>query len=250
MVTTPAVAADAPEPSGPINHFGRVIGVFLSPGATFADIVRRPTWILPVILMAILGIAVAFVMNQKVNWRDFASKKIEESPRAANLPAEQKEKQIEMSAKVSPIFTYVIGACGAIIAVLVVAAVMLLAYNLIGGAGANFRVAMGVVSHAYLVTLISGLLFLLVLFLKDPSTLDLENPVATNIGAFLPESTPKALLALGRSIDIFNIWVLILISIGFKAFNPKKLKTNALSIAIGVFAVWVLLKVGGAWIFS
>jgi hypothetical protein len=33
MVTTPVVAADAPEASGPINHFARIIGVFFSPKA-------------------------------------------------------------------------------------------------------------------------------------------------------------------------------------------------------------------------
>lgn len=250
MATTPVVASGTPEAPGPINHFGRLVGVFFSPKETFADIARRPSWIVPVVLMTVLGLATAFVMNQKVDWRDVASKRIEASPRAANMTAEQKEQQLAMSAKVSPGFAYAFGALGPILAVVVVAGVMLLAYNVIAGAGANFSVAMGVVSHAFVVGLLGTLFFILVLYLKPPGTVDLDNPVATNVGSFLPESTPKALMALAKSIDIFSIWTLILIAIGFAAFNPKKLKGNAFTVAIAVWAVWVALKMGGAWIFS
>jgi hypothetical protein len=250
MSTTPVVAAQAPEVPAPINHFARIIGVFFSPQSTFEDVARRPSWVLPVLLMTALGLVMAVVMNQKIDWRDVASKRIEESSRAANLSAEQKEQQIAMSAKFSPGFVYGLGLLGPILGVLIVAAVLLLAYNVIGGANANFSVSMGIVSHAYLVTIVSTLLLILILFLKPPGTLDLDNPVAANIGAFLPDTTPKALMALARSIDIFNVWILLLISIGFAAFNPKKLKGKALSIAIAMWAVWVAIKMGGAWIFS
>jgi hypothetical protein len=100
------------------------------------------------------------------------------------------------------------------------------------------------------VTLVSGLLFIVILLLKAPGTIDLENPVATNVGAFLPESLPKALLSLGKSLDIFSLWVLALIAIGFAAVNPKWLKGKALGIAVAVWAIWVVVKMGGAWIFS
>jgi len=250
MATTPVVASGAPEAPGPINHFGRLIGVFFSPKATFQDIAARPSWLVPVLLMTVLGVVTAFVINQKVDWRDVASKRIEESPRAANLSAEQKEQQLAMSAKVSPYVAYVFGTLGPIGAVVIVAAVMLLAYNVIGGASAKFGTAMGIVSHAMVVGLLGTLFFILILFLKPPGTIDLENPVATNIGAFLPESTPKALMALGKSIDIFSIWTLLLISIGFAAVNPKKLSGKAFSIALSVWALYVACKMGAAWIFS
>jgi len=252
MATTPAVASGAPEPPapGPINHLGRLIGVFFSPKPTFQDIAARPTWILPVVLMAILGAGVAFVMNQKVDWRDVASKRIEESPRAANLTPEQKEQQIAISAKISPGFAWGIGICWPILQALIVGAVLLLAYNVIGGAGARFSTAMGIVSHAYFPWILYSLLFILILFLKTPGTVDLENPIATNVAAFLPDSAPKALLSVGKSIDIFSFWTMFLISIGFAAVNPKKLKGKALGIVISVWAVFVVIKAAFAWIFS
>jgi hypothetical protein len=229
---------------------GRLIGVFFSPKATFEDIALQPSWVVPVVIMMILGLGVAFVMNQKVDWRDVASKRIEESPRAANLSAEQKQQQIEMSAKISPGIAYGFGVAWPILQALIVGGTLLLAYNVIGGANARFGTSLGIASHAFFPWILYSLLFILILYLKTPGTVDLENPIATNVGAFLPESTPKALMALGRSIDIFSIWTLLLISIGFAAVNPKKLKGKALSIAIAVWAVYVALKMGGAWIFS
>ena len=247
MSTTPAIAPEAPDP---INQFGRLIGVFFSPKATFEDIALRPSWVIPVVLMTILGLGVAFVMNQKVDWRDVASKRIEESPRAANLTAEQKQQQIEMSAKISPGIAYGFGVAWPILQALIVGGILLLAYNVIGGANARFGASLGITAHAFFPWILYSLLFILILYLKAPGTVDLENPIATNVGAFLPESTPKALMALGKSIDIFSIWSLLLISIGFAAVNPKKLKGKSLSIVIAVWAVYVALKMGGAWIFS
>ena len=250
MSTTPALAPEAPQAPGPINHFARIIGVFFSPKATFEDIAKRPSWILPVVLMTVLGAGVAFVMNQKVDWRDVASKRIEESSRAANLSAEQKEQQIAMSAKISPGITYGFGIAWPILQALIVGGVLLLAYNVIGGASARFGVSLGITAHAYFPWILYSLLFILILYLKAPGTVDLDNPIATNVGAFLPESTPKALMSLGKSIDIFTAWTLLLISMGFTAVNPKKLKSKSLSIAISVWAIYVAIKMGGAWIFS
>jgi len=92
MATTTAVSPEAPEPAQvPINHFGRITGMFFSPRATFEQIARRPSLArAPFLLMTIVGLVVGVVINQRVDWRDVASKRIEESPRAANMSAEQK----------------------------------------------------------------------------------------------------------------------------------------------------------------
>lgn len=248
--TTVGMPDPAPAPHTPVNHFGRIIGTFFSPKATFESIAQQPSWILPVVLAMVVGAVVAFALNQKVDWRDVASKRIEASPRAAQLTPEQKEQQLAMSAKISPAVAWGIGLCWPILQAVVVGAAMLFAFNLIGGAGTKFSNAMGIVAHAYVPWLLYSLLFVVVLYLKEPGTLDLENPVATNVGAFLPEKAPAALMSLGKSIDVFSIWTLFLISIGFTAVNPKKLKGSALGITVSVWAAYVVVKVGLAWIFS
>lgn len=249
MATT--TATPAPEPQASISPLGRIIGVFFSPKPTFEDIGRKPSWLLPVALMTVLGLAVAFALNQRVDWRDIAGKRIEASSRASQLSQEQKDRQIEMGAKISPVISYCFGLLGPVLITLIVGGVMLGAFNLLGGANANFRVSFGIVSHAFVVSILSSLLFILVLYLKPPGTVDVENPVATNLGSFLPEGTAKWLVTLGTGIDLVTFWILILIGIGFAAFNPRKLKTgSAIGIAFVVWAVWELIRTGFAFIFS
>ena len=249
--TTVGMPDPAPESQAPVNHIGRMIGVFFSPGPTFADIARRPTWLIPVLLSTVVALGTFAVMNQKVDWRDVAMKRIEESSRASQLSPEQKQQQAEMGAKITPYSLYATGLLIPTLFVVVVGAVMLGAFNLLGGAGTNFKTAMGIVAHANLVLIISSLLLILILFLKPPGTLDVDNPVATNLGAFLPDGSAKWLLALGKSVDIFNFWLLALIGIGFAATNPRKLKTgSAIGIAFAVWFAFVVCRVGVAFIFS
>jgi hypothetical protein len=248
MATIPV---PAPEAQVSISPFGRVLGVLFSPGKTFEDIVKKPSWMLPIVLTTILSIAVSFSIDQRINWREFMSQQIEKSPRAAQMSAEQKQQQIEGGAKFSPAFTYAIGLLGPILAALVVSLVMWGAYSLLGGASTNFGTAFSITSHAFLTGLISSPLFILILYLKPYGTADLENPIAANLAAFLPDESAKWLVALCKSFDIFTFWTLILLAIGFATVNPKKLKgSKTYTIAFGVWAAFVACRVGWAFIFS
>jgi Yip1 domain len=251
MATTASMPAPDAQSQPEISPIGRIVGVFFSPKATFEDIVRKPSWVLPVVLLTLFSIGVSFVINQRIDWRQFMSQQIEKSPRSANLSAEQKERQIEGGAKFTPVVTWVIGVCGPILFALVVALAMWGAYNLLGGANTNFGTSFAITSHAALTGLVSSLLFILVLYLKPPGTVDMENPVATNLAVLLPDDAAKWLIALLKSIDVFTFWTLILLAIGFATTNPKKLKgSKAFVIAFSVWAVYVVFRVGGAWIFS
>jgi len=248
MATIPV---PAPEAQVSISPFGRVLGVLFSPGKTFEDIVKKPSWMLPIVLTTILSIAVSFSIDQRINWREFMSQQIEKNPRAAQMSAEQKQQQIEGGAKFSPAFTYGIGLLGPILGALVVSLVMWGAYSLLGGASTNFSTAFSIASHAFLTGLISSPLFILILYLKPYGTADLENPIAANLAAFLPDESAKWLVALCKSFDIFTFWTLILLAIGFAAVNPKKLKgSKTYTIAFGVWAAFVACRVGWAFIFS
>jgi len=234
-----------------MSALSRVFGVLFSPQKTFEDIVRKPGWLVPIALVTLLSIAVSFGLNQRVNWREFIGQQIEKSPQGSQLSAEQKEQRIEASAKITPIFTYTIGVLGPIIGALVISLIMWGAYSLLGGISTNFGTAMAITSHAFMTGLISSPLFLLVIYLKAPGTIDLENPVATNLAAVLPDDSAKWLVALCKSFDVFTIWTLILLAIGFAVINPKKLKGGKpYVIAFSVWAAWVLCRVGWAFIFS
>jgi Yip1 domain len=249
MATTPAPMAEAPTTT--ISPFGRIIGVLFSPKATFEDIVRKPGWLLPFAIFIALVVAVCVCINLRVNWRDYISQQIDKSPQASQLSAEQKEQRVEAGVKVAPVFTYVFGTGVQIIIVFGVALIMWGAYSLLGGVSTNFSTALAITSHAFMTSLVSSPLFILTAFLKPYGTLDLENPLASNLAVLLADDSAKWLVALGKSVDIFVFWILILLAIGFTAVNPKKLKgAKPFTIAFAVWAVFVAIRVGGAFIFS
>ena len=110
MATTPVPMPDAP--AATVSPLGRVFGVLFSPKSTFEDIVRKPSWLLPIVLATILSLLASFAINQRINWRDFMNQQIEKSPRAAQLSSEQKQQQIEAGAKFAPISAYAVAAYG------------------------------------------------------------------------------------------------------------------------------------------
>jgi hypothetical protein len=248
MATTPV---PAPEAQATISPLGRVFGVLFSPGKTFEDIVRKPSWLAPFLIFIGFAIVVCICLNMRINWRDYVSQQIEKSSQASQLSAEQKQQRIESGAKLAPIFTYVFGLTAQILILFVVALIMWGAYSLLGGVSTNFSTAFGIATHAFMTSLVSSPLFILILFLKPYGTVDLENPLATNLAAILPEDAAKWLVALCKSVDIFAIWTLILVAIGFAAVNPKKLKGGkSFTIAFSVWAIFVVCRVAVAFIFS
>jgi hypothetical protein len=67
----------------------------------------------------------------------------------------------------------------------------------------------------------------------------------------LPEDSAKWLLALTKNIDLLELWKILLLAIGFAAVNPRKLKGGkSFTIVLSVFLVYVVIRVGLAFVFS
>src|SRR5271163_4987525 len=103
-----ANASSLPEAqaSAPINHFARITGVFFTPKATFTDIVAAPTWIVPMVVLVMFSLIAVTALNQRMDWRQYATQQIEKNSQSADLSAEQKERQIQAVAKFAPISAY------------------------------------------------------------------------------------------------------------------------------------------------
>jgi hypothetical protein len=253
MSSTPSPAPPAPAeaPQAKLSAMQRIIGVFTSPGETFADIARAPSWVMPVVLLTVLSLVVCAVMMQRVDWNGFLEKQMSKSARFEQLSSEQKAQQLGMAGKIIPYQVYGFGLLGPLLMVVILGAIYLGAFNLFLGAGLKFKQTLSIVAHASMVSLISSPLVTLVMLLKRPGDVDPEHLLATNVGEFLSSDTPKALLKFAGSLDIFMFWILSLLAIGFAAANPKKIsKGAAFGVVFGLWAVWVLAKVGWVVIFG
>ncbi|HEU4387781.1 MAG TPA: YIP1 family protein, partial [Blastocatellia bacterium] len=89
------------------------------------------------------------------------------------------------------------------------------------------------------------------LLIRDPSSIDPTEPgsvSATNLALLLPSGISPVLKALASQVDVFTIWFLILMTIGFAAVsNRRSFKTgNSGTLVFGLFALWVIVRVGWA----
>lgn len=200
----------------PMSFGARFAGVFHSPGSTFADIVRKPDWLAPLLILVASAVLFTEAMLWKVGMDRIIRMSLEQSPRAAQMTPEQVEQAVTQGAKIGAIFAHVSAVLGAPIVMLIVAGLGLLIINAIFGKDLNFTTSYAVACYASLPGILGSLMGLAMIFLGDVERFNPQNPTPTNLGFFLnPLETAKPLYSLASSIDVFTVWFLILLGIGF-----------------------------------
>src|SRR5260370_7633958 len=219
MATTPAAA---PEAQATLSPFGRVIGVLFSPKRTFEDIARKPSWVAPIVLLTLIGLSMNVFLAKKADWRSFSEEQLMSSPRGQQIPADQKDLAIERGAKGNQFFCYLRGVIGTPFLSLFLALIYWGAYALFGGARLTFGKSFAVIAFTMVPGGIRELLGILILALKDPSTLgNPYNFVGSNPGAYMIMSDPKCLSAFASSFDVFILCSVVLSPIRILSMDPK-----------------------------
>jgi hypothetical protein len=227
-----------------MGEFARIVGVFFEPGKTFRDIAQRPTWIVPMILVIVAVIGVTTTISQRIGWESVMRRQMESSSRFQQMSQEQRDQTLAVQMKFAPVFGYVGALVGVPIYDVIAAAVLLgIAGGLMGG-GMRFKQVFATVCWSGLPGIPSAILTIVVIFLKNPDDLNLQNPIAFNLGAFMDPNTPaKFAYSLASSMDLFVFWTIFLMATGLKAAAGKKLSfTGALVAVVLPWAVVVLGK--------
>ena len=243
------MASTTVTPAQPANSIGRIFGAIVSPKETFASIAQKPTWLAPVILSCIVGLALMSVFTSRVGWvramekQDQATAAMQQ--RMDQMTPEQRQQTIALQAKIAEPVTLTLSVAGPFLFTFILSALFLGLFKLVYGAQLDLKLSMGVVSYAFVPRLIYALLGILVIFLKDPSQVDLQNMVASNPGALLSVETARWLVVLATQFDFFTFWIMLLLAMGFHAASPKKISTiGAFAGIFGLWAVWVIVLVG------
>jgi Yip1 domain len=244
-----------PEAPAPLSAVARLTGVLFSPKQTFADIARKPSWVVPVIVLTIVWLALNLVMVRRADWVEVKRQQIERVKMAAaqfeTMTPEQRAAAYEQQARREKITRYVRGVIGWPLLLVVMSGIYLGAYKLIGGARLNFSTAFAICAFAHIPMGIRELLGIPVVLLKEASAIDPDNFLASNVAAFLGNDAPLWQLPLLGALDIFGLWAVLLVAVGFSAADPKKLPFGkSLGIALGILVVFVLFFTGIAWMFS
>ncbi len=232
--------------SASMTFIQRLTGGYFEPGKTFEDINKKPTWLAIFLISAILSMAAAYVVSIRIDMASITRKYMESMP--LNLSEEQLNQMEEQTAArqnspMSKIIQIVQTPILSIIAYLALAGIFMLMF-LIMQAHFKYKKALAVTIWGFAIPgIIQTILNIFVLFLKEPFTVDpTEGIVTSNLGFLVDGKAHAALRSLASSIDIFSIWTIILLSIGFAAISDKKMTKG--KAATGVVILWVIFIIG------
>lgn len=239
-----------PAPAG-MGEFSRITGVFFDPKKTFEDIAKRPTWLIPVLLLIIAGLAVSVTISQRVGWERIVQQSMDTSSRAQQMTPEQRQQAVAMGVKIASIMAYT-GVVFVPVIFVIMAGVLLGVASGIFSAGIRFKQVFAVVCYSSLTGLVSSVLTIVVLHLKNPDEVNVQNALAFNPAAFMDQATSsKFLYSLATSLDLISFWTILLMATGLKAAAGKKLTFGSAVFAVVLpWAVYVLGKSALAGVFS
>lgn len=237
---------------GPERSFLQNLGdVFLAPSEGFKAIAARPRWVVPFVVSLALSVTFLAIWTTKVDPHEFIKAQMEEAPRSAEMPADQKEKMVEMQAAWFTPSTWGFGLVAAALWPVILGAYFLFVFRFFYGANElTFKQSFTIALFANLaVGLVQTPVLLGTLALKGDWTL---NPgLAFQAGPALlldRMETAKWLYALASSIDFFSLWPVALLAIGYGVATKRGAGSAAWAV-VGSWLIIVLIKVGFTAVF-
>lgn len=227
------------------SSWGRLIGVLVSPGETFRSIAERPTWLPALLVLVLLGGAVGVAIQLKTDPGDMVREQFESIK--FDVPQEQIDKEIEKAENRSTGAKIGLGAVGIVAQVVIYALLALIfwvAFKMFGSE-MDYIGSLATTVHAYLPFAVGSLLNLPLMLAREKITFeDVRNGgvLVSSLKALAPEDASAVTESLLGSFDLFTIWTLVLLTIGYKAV-AKVSTAVASGIVILLWLIWVVGKV-------
>jgi hypothetical protein len=213
--------------------------VIFTPRATYSDIAARPRVVgaLLTVLVIVIG-ATGWFLSTPVGqnaYIDQALSSMEGFGRQAN------DQQMAGIERMAPYAAYVTSAAQLVFVPLVAAIIAGLAlalFNAILGGDASFKQVFAVVVHSYFIVALSTLFSMPLFYMRESMA------SATSLSVFFPMIDEATFVGrLMGSIDLFRIWWIVSLSIGFGVLYKRRTATIAWSL-LGLYFVIVLIFAG------
>lgn len=227
------------EPTEELNVIQRIIGIFTGPVRVFEYLKLRPDYLTPIILAIILAIfSAVLVYDIAINDQII---KFEENDK---LPQEQKERILDRleASKQGPqkiVSITVFPILGIIIIYALISAIFLFIGNVLLGGKARFKQIFSAYGYSFLIASILGTIIKLPMMLSQQTT-----QINLSPAVFLSSSAEgSALFRFLSSLDIFEIWSLIVFGIGFAVIYRFSQLKGVVSVIIAWLVYVVIFKV-------
>jgi hypothetical protein len=237
-MSTSAIPA-APE-GQKMSAVQRIVNIFIAPSKVFADLNRDPSWWPAWLLISVFALFFMYTVDKKIGFDQVAKNNIAASSKLSEQmekgTAADKERVLtaqtvgtKFSAYAAPVFILIFSA--------IFAGLLVATFNFGLGAEVRYGVALGVVFWAGVPRILYSLLGIITMLAgADPEGFNLNNPVATNVGFFFNRLDHPVLHNFLSFLDIFTIWNIVLLGIGFSLVSKVK-RGTATVVAAGWFLI-------------
>lgn len=246
------IGAPSPEEASAtpaLSQGERVLDTFIAPSKTFTDILRSQSWWLPFLLSVIVSYGFMFAIQKQVGWDTVVENALKQDPKTVERMASQTAEQQAQARQFTLVFIKYIFYASPVLALLISAVAALVLWgtiNFLFGGRATFGTVFAVWMYGTLPAVILTVLAIVTLFAgMDKDTFNLNNPVGTNIGFYLPAESPQWMVKLATSIDVFGLWSVFLVGIGL-AIVAKVKRSAGLAAVFGWWLLILICKVGYA----
>jgi hypothetical protein len=229
---------EAPKPR---SFFSRIGGVYASPRDAFGEIGRAPGVWVPLIVLLSISLLVGFYLSRNLDVESVMAAQLETAVQQGRMTQQQMEQQLAIMSKFAGVQVILMTTIGSLLSVLVIAGYAKL-FSIFSGAESRFKPLLSVTIYVLIaISIIQSGLMVLILQLKGPGEVDLahmNSVVASSLGAILTslmgaDALPKFVIGLANAVDVFVIWTMVLLAIGYSVVS-KKLKTGTAALWLGI----------------
>jgi hypothetical protein len=235
------VISTIPPEEKPIGGASKILNMFFEPKRVFESLKIKPTWLVPFIIVALLGIGFfystyPYIMNQQVE-------RIKDNDK---IPEEQKQVIIDKMTERThpPVWQLFLAPLGTIVVLVAVAGILFFVFNVILGGDSSFRRVFSVYCYSSLIAVPAMIVkYPLIMMKKD---LNVQTSLALLLSA---DSKNSFLYSFLSSFDIFTIWQLILVSMGMGILYRYSTK-KAFTATCILWIIWIVAKSGLSSLFG
>jgi len=210
------------------NLLVRVGQVFAAPGRLFEALAARPVWLDVFLLLIASTVASQLVIPEETFRAIFMQQ----------IPADTPPEQIERILSFTRTWGLVIGAVSLPLALVVVAGLLILAYNVMLGGDATFRQLFSATAHAFLILSAGGWIVLALILLGSEQVV--LSPFLALEG-FL-DLGDGYLARIAYRINIFAVWTCAVLGIAVGKLYPKRSAGGATTYLLVLYLLLVAVS--------
>ena len=216
--------------------FNRIMGMFHRPGEVYKILSEKPDWLAPFILVMIVSLIFVSITLPTIilpEQAEMARERLQER----GMSDEQIDESIGAMTGTTGLIFGIVGTIFVMLILLFGRAGIFLGIFSLFGEKSTYRHSLAVVSYAMLIHVVDAVIKGFLMIAKQTSH------VYTSLALLMPGGDPlsKPVQFLNR-FDLFTLWELSLLSIGFAVMNKIPFKKSAGTV-YGLWIFWVVLSV-------